>query len=318
MSEEIVRRLMRKKSALAIKESLLLEAGADDEEEEEEVNFSKEEFEDDSDNEEDLSSDEEDTLEKKISSSKPRAPKMPASSEESSDEESDEIVDKGEEEEQSKLDVTSPEDAKSNVNPLDNIYAVNFKLGDEIQIVFTDGTSTGIEGSIDGYDTEGFYRIRLRDGFTISGLTDIALSSLIQHANENKCLCGCSNFVTEGKYVICDDCGRKIRESVDQLTLLDKKRPKGQRMIRSIPHDMSTSVRPNIAGTVTESEDMDSYRIRWYWDRESKNWITLVLDSEGNEVKSDYSGNRKDRDYIINVFKKSYNTEDARAYKKDE
>ena len=292
MSDEIVRRLMKKKNPLSIKESLLLEVD-EDEEDEDDLDIDNLSLDDDEDD--DTTPDQEDALDKKLSKHVPR-PRVPKPSDDTLDkEEPIEDIPEPEEEETPKLEPTSDKD-KGNVNPLDNIYAVNFSLGEEINIVYSDGTSTGIEGTIDGYDKEGFYRIRVRDGFTISGLTDIALSSLVKEVKESKCLCGNTHFVTEGRYIICDDCGRRIRESKEPLTIIDQSKSKKKKnIIRSIPHDMSTSVKPNISdsGLSEAQEDFSALESLKgeFWTRLSE----LVTDVEelGYEVV-DFN-----REYIV-------------------
>lgn len=162
-----------------------------------------------------------------------------------------------EDDEEGDAEVTEPEDEdalgkdteKANVNPLDNDYAVNYKMGDEVVLSYSDGTNSKLKGTVDGYDAEGFYRIKWASGLTTSGITDIALNDLVSH-NTNECICGSSHFVNEGNYVVCDTCGRRIRENIDQLTKLDKSRPKGKRMIRSEAHPISTAVKPSIGESI--------------------------------------------------------------------
>lgn len=137
------------------------------------------------------------------------------------------------------------------VNPLDNNYAVNYTLGDEVVLTYANGTNSDLVGHVEGYDKEGFYRVKWDSGLTTNGITDIALADFVSSKKESRCICGCDDLITEGRYVVCDNCGRRIREAtkMDHLTVLDKQRPKGKRMIRSEAHPMSTAARPNIAET---------------------------------------------------------------------
>lgn len=132
-------------------------------------------------------------------------------------------------------------------NPLDNEYAVHFTLGDEINLVANGTKNSDIKtGVIEGYDAEGFYKVKWSDESTTNGLTDIALEGLVKTMKENRCVCGCQEFVEEDGHIICDKCGRVHESALDKLTIADKSRPKGKRMIRSIPHEVSTANRPNI------------------------------------------------------------------------
>lgn len=157
--------------------------------------------------------------------------------------EDDEYVDpEGETEEENNEDV---EDDNEYINPLDNNYAVKYTIGDEVLVAYANGTNSKLKGEIDGYDKEGFYRIRWSNGLTTNGITDLALSGFNAPKTESNCVCGSSDFVTEGKYVVCDTCGRKIREATDPLRVADKARPKGQRLVRSEAHPISTSIGEN-------------------------------------------------------------------------
>lgn len=98
-------------------------------------------------------------------------------------------------------------------NPLDNKYAVHHTIGDDVVLVYADGSNSELSGVVDGYDIEGFYRVKWSNGMTTNGITDIALADLIKKTTENKCVCGHTQFVTEGAYVVCDRCGRRINES---------------------------------------------------------------------------------------------------------
>lgn len=136
---------------------------------------------------------------------------------------------------------------EENPNPLDNTYAVEFSIGDEVAVSRANGSKSDLHCTIEGYDKEGFYRVKWPDGSVTNGLTDMALAGIATRVKENVCVCGSKNFVTEGANVVCDICGRKIYENMDHLTVLDKSRPKGKRMIRSQAHPVSTSNKPNIS-----------------------------------------------------------------------
>lgn len=157
------------------------------------------------------------------------------------------------ESEEKEKDLDEPK-TPSNVyeNPLDNLYAVQHTIGDEISIVLSKDANSALHGTIDGYDPEGFYRIRWDDGSTTNGFTDITLAAAMKKTNESKCVCGHNKFVVEDNYLVCDRCGRRIRENktLDTLTIADKSRPKGKRMIRSEAHPVSTAIRPNISETI--------------------------------------------------------------------
>lgn len=130
-----------------------------------------------------------------------------------------------------------PEAENSN-NPLDNPYAVGYTMGDSVVLSYNDGTNSEMEGTIEGYDKEGFYRVKWNNGLLTNGMTDAAIASLIDHQDENKCICGSDHIVAEGKSLVCDKCGRVIKESID-LPDADKTRKK---KIRSEVHPMSTSI----------------------------------------------------------------------------
>ena len=172
----------------------------------------------------------------------------PMDDEEVAHEEEENEENKDEESEESSAEDDSKIDHK-NPNPLDNIYAVNHKIGDEVTIAYTSGTNSELKGYIEGYDKDGFYRVKWEDGRITNGITDIAISDII---GDNKCVCGSTDFIQEGTTIICDVCGRRIRENEDPLTKLDKSRPKGKRMIRSEAHPMSTSVKPSISETIRD------------------------------------------------------------------
>lgn len=138
-------------------------------------------------------------------------------------------------------------DEKVYDNPLDNEYAVHFTLGDEVNLTATGTKNSDLKkGVIEGYDPEGFYKVKWSDESTTNGLTDIALESLVKTTRENRCICGCDDFVEEDGKIVCDKCGRLHEGTLDALTLADKSRLKGKRIIRSIPHEISTANRPNI------------------------------------------------------------------------
>lgn len=122
-------------------------------------------------------------------------------------------------------------------NPLQNDYATHYKIGDAVAIVYTDGTATEMKGTVDGYDPDGFYRIRLGDGSTLNGITDKSLS--IMNTNEGTCVCGSKDFVTEGKSLVCDNCGRIIKESCDNRSKICPK-----------PSNVTTKVKPSIEESI--------------------------------------------------------------------
>lgn len=135
------------------------------------------------------------------------------------------------------------EEEEGNLNPLDNPYAVNYKMGQEVSLVYSNGTRTKLKGTIDGYDPEGFYRIKWANGMTTNGITDIALADIIEENAQKQCLCGGTEFVEEDGILVCDTCGRSINEGKDPLALADKSRPKGKRLIRSEAHPISTAMK---------------------------------------------------------------------------
>lgn len=130
-----------------------------------------------------------------------------------------------------------------NPNPLDNTYAVQFTIGDPVSVSYSDGSKSKVTGTIEGYDKEGFYRVKWSDGTTTNGLTDIALAGLTTRVKESVCICGSKNFVTEGNHVICDECGRKIREA----------RADDRKKIRSEQHPISTKDRPSIDDVILDA-----------------------------------------------------------------
>ena len=117
---------------------------------------------------------------------------------------------------------------------------------------------------------------------TTNGITDLALSDLITTKHESeKCVCGSTKFVNEDKYLVCDKCGRRIRESTDPLTLADKSRPKGKKLIRSEAHPTSTVLKPPISESIRKAfkrsmkesneEDIAFYKLKelegGFWTR---------------------------------------------------
>lgn len=100
-------------------------------------------------------------------------------------------------------------------NPLKNPYATHFTMGDNVTLTYTDGTNANLKGVVDGFDPEGFYKIKWDDGKITNGITDIALADLIEKqvlpVKEGKCICGSTHFLKEGKYIICDNCGRQLQ-----------------------------------------------------------------------------------------------------------
>lgn len=220
MSDEIVRRLRNrsKESLMYLKESMPVK-GIKEADEDEEIKGEEELDTPTEAPEEDIPDTEEE---------------VPAEDSEG-DEESEEEEPKAEEEEREEY-----------ANPLDNMYAVKYTIGQEVALTYSNGSNSKVHGTIDGYDTEGFYRIKWYNGKTTNGLTDIALADLVEKVKENKCVCGCKDLVVEGKYLVCDRCGRKIRESADPLTKADKDRPSEKKLIRSEAHPISTTIQDSI------------------------------------------------------------------------
>lgn len=134
---------------------------------------------------------------------------------------------------------TPPEkNTEKHPNPLENDYAINFKIGDEVSLAYANGTSTTLNFVIDGYDKNGFYRVMWEDGSTSEGFTDAALSALSDY-KESKCICGSQTFVKEGKSLVCDKCGR-LRESEG----------KKKSRIYSKPNNVNTGNSPDIAESI--------------------------------------------------------------------
>lgn len=241
MQNDIVSKLMRKTHRNdIIKESFSIIKEAD--EDEEEMDIDTEEPKTDA---EDVESPEREEPEGNSRIPSPRASRGSSHSSPSAEEEAPE--------ETPEPMKPAPPVAKSS-NPLDNNFAVNFNIGDKVTFVYANGTSTEMNATIEGYDKEGFYRVKWDNGSVSNGITDTALRAVTQSQDESTCVCGSTDFVVENESVVCDRCGRKIREGLDHLTVLDQQRPKGKKMIRSIPHDMSTATRPNIP--MSEDEEL--------------------------------------------------------------
>ncbi len=281
MSEEIVRRLRNrsKKDLDFLKESLnnnhhLSEAENDEEEKDTDIQEPEEELDD-----------------------------TPKDEPEEDAHEEDEYVDpEGEVEDDSES--NEDEDSNEYVNPLDNAYAVKHTIGDEVLLAYSNGTNSKLKGEIDGYDKEGFYRVKWSNGLTTNGITDLALSDLITTKHESeKCVCGSTKFVNEGKYLVCDKCGRSIRESNDPLTLADKSRPKGKNLIRSEAHPTSTVLRPPISESIRKAfkrsmkesneEDIAFYKLK---ELEGEFWTRLP------ELKEDI----EDLGYTVDEINQEY------------
>ena len=160
----------------------------------------------------------------------------------------DEVEDKDEEEEPDKK-LSLKEEDKDVKNPLDNPYAVSFEIGQRVTLVYTDGSSTSVDATIEGYDKEGFYRVRLDSGLTISGLTDLCLVEYVSsnlHEGSRSCVCGHSKFVEEDGVLVCDYCGRPIDEGDDMSILEISPRQYTRKKIKSILNKMSTGDKPDI------------------------------------------------------------------------
>lgn len=264
MSEEIVRRLRnrRKKDLDFLKESMnnnLLEE-ADEEVEDKDID------EEEVDNDEEQKSDREEKPMHRSPSM--RKKKLDTNKSDNDEEPADDEYVNPEGETDGEEESVGEEDSNEYINPLDNAYAVKHTIGDEVLLAYSNGTNSKLKGEIDGYDKEGFYRIRWSNGLTTNGITDLALSDIISRKHENVCVCGSDEFVNEGKYIVCDNCGRRIRESTDPLTLADKSRPKGKKLIRSEAHTTSTAIKPSIdesirkafkSKSVNEDYDEDGY-----------------------------------------------------------
>lgn len=160
----------------------------------------------------------------------------------------------------------TPED-NEHKNPLDNNYAVNFRLGQEVLLAYDDGTKSELGGTIEGYDAEGFYRIRWKNGKITEGFTDISIRDLVDNVGESlKCVCGNSEFINESNQIVCDCCGRVLKESSNPLELADKKRPKGKKLIRSEAHPISTAIKPEISESKEEVNDDEGYAILYSYE----------------------------------------------------
>lgn len=206
--------------------------------------------------------------------------------------EEEEFVDPdGDTEKENQEDVKSKEeDSTEYVNPLDNPYAVKHTIGDEVILAYANGTNSKLKGQIDGYDKEGFYRIMWSNGLTTNGITDLALADLVKATHESKCVCGHTHFVNEGKYVVCDNCGRRIRESEDVLKPDDKS--KKRNIIRAEQHPMTTATRPNISETIKNAFKKSPVRERWEF-----------IDNEDEDDEEEVDDTPK----IPDIFYKLYN-----------
>lgn len=232
--EEIVRRLRNRnpQSLRFLKESMSLEGlNEEDEENNEEVDTSEEEV---------TAPEEEVTSDDETSSGDELDIPSVSNSPDSGEEESEEDIATPDDE------LPAEEENKENVNPLDNPYAVKYALGQEVAMTYSDGTKTKLKGVVDGYDSEGFYRIQWANGMTTNGMTDIALADFVDGVQEQKCICGGTKFVDEEGNLVCDSCGRMIGESVNHLSIADKKRPAGKKLIRSEAHPVSTTMQDSI------------------------------------------------------------------------
>lgn len=215
MSEETVRRLLMKKRdrLLPIKDSLLYEkddADGIDQDIPEEYIDQEDSGEDADDMEASVQDDEQDSID----------------SEDADDINNDEKPVNSDEEEHNK-------------NPLDNPYAVNYQLGDQVTIGYSNGTHMEMTGIIEGYDKEGFYRIKWDNGHLSNGFTDIALAEFMQEQNENTCICGSNKRIIEGTNIVCDRCGRILGDATNKK-------------IQSIKKPVSTS-RPSIEESIRNS-----------------------------------------------------------------
>lgn len=282
MSDEIVKRLRNRSNREKnfLKESLsrtkITEADEDEESLEPEV-------------------EEGDTVESPVPEETPED--TPEVSEEEVDSDEEEYVDPdGDTEEENAEEEEG--DTKEYINPLDNNYAVKHNIGEEVILAYSNGTKSKLKGEIDGYDKEGFYRIRWSNGLTTNGITDLALANIVQSTDENTCVCGSDHFVTEGKYVVCDNCGRRIRESVDPLTLADKSRPKKKKLIRSEAHPVSTIVKPDISEAIKSA--LKKKPLNEYNPDEKYAWWSDPEDEDEEEEQDDTIG-------IPDRFYKLYN-----------
>lgn len=59
---------------------------------------------------------------------------------------------------------------------------------------------------------------------------------------------------------------------------------------------------------------MDTYKIRYWYDRYTRSWVIQVIDENNNEVESSYVGNKKDRDCEIKYFAYIYGITDIAHY----
>lgn len=142
----------------------------------------------------------------------------------------------------------------NNPNPLDNLHAINYKIGDKVSISYTNGTPSNITGIVQGYDKEGFYRIVWEDGSTTNGITDYALLLSDNQELDNKCVCGSQDFVTEGTHLVCDKCGRRIREN---LIKTDNKKSKIYSKATPVNTSINSSLRDPIKKGMKRAIDED-------------------------------------------------------------
>lgn len=212
MSDEIVRRLFGNKSRNYLTESLKSLHEVDEEEDEEEEMSPQ--------GDEDITpiedTDTEDTEDFEVPEEEPSLGRGPLFNDDPMDDTPDEEGEVPEPEDSEDDTEVALDSDEENVNPLDNPYAVKFKLGDDVVLSYANGTKTEMKGSIEGYDKLGFYRIKWADGMTTNGITDIALLDLVDTkvtATEGRCICGSKKRIREGKDIVCDKCGRVLKES---------------------------------------------------------------------------------------------------------
>ena len=284
MSEEIVRRLRNRsrKELDFLKESM--NNHSINEDDEEDIKDPEEE----KDNEEDTSADNTDVED---------AP------EEEENTEDDFVDPDGDTEEEN---TENEEDDNEYVNPLDNSYAVKHTIGDEVLLAYANGTNSKLKGEIDGYDKEGFYRIKWSNGLTTNGITDLALSDLVSKKHENTCVCGSTDFIKEGKEVVCDKCGRKIRESTDPLTLADKSRPKDKKLIRSEAHPASTVLKPPISEAIRKAFKNSSSSLKESIDEDDVFYKLKELEREFWSRLPELKEDIEDLGYTVDEINQEY------------
>jgi len=119
-------------------------------------------------------------------------------------------------------------------NPLDNVYAVNYTIGDPVVLVYTDNRKSKLTAVIDGYDKQGFYILKWGNNKRTPGVTDTMISSIVQNQESTmECICGSKNIIKENNNLVCDDCGR----------LIDDKR---KSPMKSVLGPVNTGNKPNI------------------------------------------------------------------------